>query len=301
MKTLVNWVGARPPLRRVLGPLVLLRRLIMRPGRERQRRLIEAQYSRIVEGSVVFRLPEFNGAYEVDIRSDLAKRIMFHGVYEPEVASLCELMVDPAMDALDIGANVGIFTGLLASHLNDGRRVASLEPTRSAHQLLLRNMERNKLGSRVLALQMVASDREGQHEINVCAGREEYSSCGPIVHPAVRGALTERYRVLGTTIDALCRQHGLEPGFMKIDVEGYEYRVLVGAAGTIGKYRPTILAEVSDSMLRSCGASSSILFSWFAQMGYQVLNAASLGAKAKGDFEGEVLAVPNGCAGRVRS
>lgn len=301
MKALRTWVGARPPLRRLLRPLILVRRLVMRFGRDRQRRRIEAQYSRVLEGSVVFCMPEFNGAYEVDIRSDLAKRIMFDGAYEPEFASLCAVLVDPGMDALDIGANVGMFTGLIASHLNDGRRVASLEPTAGAHRLLLRNIDRNRLGSRVLALQMAASNRDGRHEIRFCPGREEYSSCGPVVHPAMGGELTERCPVPGTTIDGLCRQHELEPGFIKIDVEGYEYNVLLGAERVIRQYRPTILAEVSDSMLRSCGASSSMLISWLTERGYQVRNAACPSAKASGDFDGEVVAEPNGCARRTWS
>ena len=226
---------------------------------------------------------------------------MFDGAYEPEFASVCGRMVNPEMDALDIGANVGMFTGLIASHLNDGRRVASLEPTPGAHQLLMRNIERNGLESRVLALQMAASNKEGQLEIRFCVGREEYSSCGPVVHPAMGGALTERCPVPGTTIDELCRQHELEPGFIKIDVEGYEYNVLLGAERVIGKYRPTILAEVSDTMLRSCGASSSMLLSWLLERGYQVRNAACPSANASGDFDGEIVAVPNGCAGRLRS
>lgn len=36
---------------------------------------------------------------------------------------------------------------------------------------------------------------------------------------------------------------GLEPDFIKIDVQGLEYRVLAGGLETIRKYRPTIMAE----------------------------------------------------------
>ena len=63
--------------------------------------------------------------------------------------------------------------------------MASLEPTPRAYELLLRNIERNRLADWVLAIQTVASDREGLHELNICSGKEEYSSCGPVVHPAV--------------------------------------------------------------------------------------------------------------------
>jgi len=76
-------------------------------------------------------------------------------------------------------------------------------------------------------------------------------------------------------------------------VEGYEYNVLLGAERTIGNYKPVILVEVSTSMLQACGASSSALLSWLTQMGYRVLNASSPGIEASGDFDGEVLALPN--------
>jgi murein tripeptide amidase MpaA len=35
----------------------------------------------------------------------------------------------------------------------------------------------------------------------------------------------------------------LEPEFIKIDVQGLEYQVLVGGLDTIRKYRPVIMAE----------------------------------------------------------
>jgi hypothetical protein len=36
---------------------------------------------------------------------------------------------------------------------------------------------------------------------------------------------------------------GLQPDFIKIDVQGLEYRVLAGGLETIRKYRPVIMAE----------------------------------------------------------
>ena len=43
---------------------------------------------------------------------------------------------------------------------------------------------------------------------------------------------------------ALLDDWGLEPDFIKIDVQGLEYQVLAGGLETIRKYRPVIMAEI---------------------------------------------------------
>jgi len=40
-------------------------------------------------------------------------------------------------------------------------------------------------------------------------------------------------------------------GFIKIDVEGYEYKVLLGAKETIKKYRPVLLVEQNRGNLNA--------------------------------------------------
>lgn len=63
------------------------------------------------------------------------------------------------------------------------------------------------------------------------------------------------------TIDSL----GLQPCFIKFDVEGMEYLAIQGANSTIDMYRPIIWAESHKS-------DQHLLFSYFTKKGYRVIN-----------------------------
>jgi FkbM family methyltransferase len=60
-------------------------------------------------------------------------------------------------------------------------------------------------------------------------------------------------------IDDLVETFGLKPSFVKIDVDGPEYRVLRGMRDTIEKYRPTVLLELHYSCWRDGETEADIL------------------------------------------
>ena len=56
---------------------------------------------------------------------------------------------------------------------------------------------------------------------------------------------------------------------MKIDVEGYEQRVLEGLRGTISLHHPDVVVELTDDFLRSVGDSASGLIEMMKACDYQ--------------------------------
>jgi len=287
-----NWFRATPAVRNVLMPLIIIRRYFIK-RKQKNRRIMRANmFRRINDGKAVFDLPEYKGIYEIGILSDLCWRIMMDGTYEAELAELTANTINPYMDAIDVGANIGLFTGLMAHTIKKGRFVLSLEPTAGAFKLLEKNIKRNNIISNVKAYQMAATKKEGSIDMNVCVGREEYSSCGTIVHPLATGTYFEIHTVKSTTIDILCINEVIEPGFIKIDVEGHEHDVLKGAKHTLLKYRPAVLLELSENMLAANGSNSKAVLDYFTKANYQLFNAYYPAKKATPPFEGTILAIP---------
>jgi hypothetical protein len=70
------------------------------------------------------------------------------------------------------------------------------------------------------------------------------------------------------TIDAIVEATGLEPTFIKLDVEGGELAALRGAEATVKRLRPTLVVEVSDAQLLELGDSARKLDRWLVDHGY---------------------------------
>lgn len=239
----------------------------------------------------VVRLPEFGGSFETDVRSHLFRRVVLQGYYEPEIAELARKHVDPNRDALDVGANIGFFSVLLAQLL-DNRRVVAVEPTRAAGERLRRNLCRNGVEEKVTILRCAIADQPGTATIGIVPGREEYSSLGKLEHPAIVSESSQTETVETKTVDAVAAEHGLDLGFVKIDVEGMEHLILRGAGETLSKARPVFLCELNPLMLEKNGSSAQEVLDFFATHSYDVTDAEHP-SRPPGQAEfGEVLCVP---------
>lgn len=121
--------------------------------------------------------------------------------------------------AIDAGANFGNHTLWLAAIC--GLRVEAFEPIQ--HHVLARNVARNRM-----------EDRVGVHPVALgeYEGTAQHTDKGVLI-PA--GGKLPVVTLDGFGFD--------DVSVMKVDVEGWEYRVLAGATDTISRCRPVIYAE----------------------------------------------------------
>jgi FkbM family methyltransferase len=257
--------------------LTLLRtQRLLSPGVAALRRLREPRLSTVLDRLAallaedpVISVPEFQGRFAVSVRSHLFRRVIKDGAYEPDLARLCISLLDPERDVIDVGANVGFYSVLLARNLNKGR-VLAVEPTEGALRRLRKNLEMNGVGDKVVVVEGVVSSAQGAVNIHTVEGAEEYSSVKKQAHPAARGRTVSTRMVQGKTVDALTEEFNLRPGLIKIDVEGFEEHVINGATETLKRYRPIIVSELSDYLLRRNGASAQGIVKSLQALGYKV-------------------------------
>ena len=237
------------------------------------------------------RIDEFEGEFYLDARSSLFKRVVTSGEYEPELTQRCIDHLDPDRDVIDIGANVGFHAVLFGQHVRAGR-VLSVEPIPGALSRLRRNLARNGLTDRVEIFEGVISSNSEEVEIKMIPGREEFSSLGAMTHPSVAGAKIEFLTVAATTLDELVATKGLNPGFIKVDVEGAEHLVFAGGGQTLRQFRPVVLSELSDPLLKSNGSSSADVIAAIERCGYQVIDPLCPGVRPGLRPFGDILCVP---------
>jgi FkbM family methyltransferase len=150
---------------------------------------------------------------------------------DPFLLSMVRQLVRPEMTVWDIGANVGLFSFAAASL---GARVVAVEPDLWLASLIQRSAMLNKLP--VTVLPAAVADSEGISKLFLSdEGRSSNSLAGS-------GSFQT---VVTVTLDWM-RKYLDAPQLVKIDVEGFEYTALKGAANLLQSSRPQISCEVTE-------------------------------------------------------
>ena len=157
---------------------------------------------------------------------------------EAEVA-LLPFLVDRSRNAIDAGANKGVYTHLISKL---ARHTYAYEPNPKMFRILRQNTSR-----RCTASPIALSDETGQAVLRIPYGSKGHSNQGASLSHA---KVAENYTPV-TVQTARIDDLGLtDIGFIKIDVEGFESAVLRGARQTIARDRPALLVEVEETHTR---------------------------------------------------
>jgi FkbM family methyltransferase len=289
--------GARPGHPKTAPPISPLRWARRSAGSLRsQYRLwtIDTAGQRLGTTHIVRSLPEFAGEFELDLRSHITRSLLL-GCFERFLLPVVKASLQPNMDAIDVGANVGLYTVLISRLIGPSGRLLAAEPAPTVLPLLRSNIQRNGLPN-VLLFEGIVTSEQGQGTLNFVPGNEEYSSLAALSHPNAPRDSQHLVSVEQETLDALVARHNLRPAFVKIDVEGAEERVLRGADTLLRTHRPTLLSELDDRLLQPLGASARSVLELLAGVRYRAFDARSgaelVASRLPEPFTGEIVAIP---------
>ena len=170
----------------LLSPVIFVRRFLINTRNKFMIGIFRKIFTKVESGYVLVRLPEFFGSFNMDVRSHIFRRIALYGEYENDVRNLVIDHLDVNRDAIDVGANVGLFSVSIAYQLSEGHKVLAIEPTSGAMTLLRKNIEQNGVFDSVIVYHGAVSDHSGLVSLNVAEGNEEYSSIGEIGRASCR-------------------------------------------------------------------------------------------------------------------
>ena len=274
----------------LLFPFVGIRRIFVCRSLAKKKVILSQLTSHLADDPLV-KVSEFDGVFAIDVRSDLFSRLILSNKYEPEVSQLCWKYLDPEKDVIDIGANIGFFSVLFAKSIKD-RKVLSIEPTPNALRRLRRNLDLNNVSEKVVVFEGVVSDVNGLVNLGTIEGKEEYSSLGAMDHPAINNNNKIQIETVSRTLDQLVSDNMIEPGFIKIDVEGAENLVLKGAVETLQRNRPIIVSELYDFLLKRNGTSAQQVISKLESLDYSVIDPFNKGRTPGSLKFGDILCIP---------
>lgn len=151
--------------------------------------------------------------YEIDLLGELFHRAL------------------PGMQFIDVGANIGNHSLFLSGIV--GLKGYAFEPSRDNYHRLSRNIDINKLSDKVIAINAAVGAENGYAEL-ISSGNNNTGQA-----KFVKSAS-------GVEMVSLDNMTFERVDFLKIDVEGYEVKVIEGAARTIELHRPLLICEASS-------------------------------------------------------
>ena len=169
----------------------------------------------------------------------IAAKIHIDGRFENlELKALEELIlerIDPKTVCLDIGANIGNHSIAFSDHF---LHVYAFEPNPEVFELLKINA---KLKTNITPWNVGLSSK--RKKVEVVQNLKNVGSSGIGVYPSNYKGNTIVFKL--RTLDNLLKKEETEPiSFIKIDVEGHEQQVILGALKTLVKHKPIVALEI---------------------------------------------------------
>jgi FkbM family methyltransferase len=201
----------------------------------------------------------------------MTPQLVVYRQWEAQLSALLPRLCPPGSVFVDVGANFGYFTCLLAARLGRGAgsRVIAVEPNPDMLRLLRANVGINWSGAPVRIEPVAVADAEGEMVLTIPDDRAANGTLAPI-EAAGRSLATHRVPV--RRLDDLLRA---EPriDLVKIDVEGYEPAVLRGAAETLARPGLRLVLEWSVPQLREAGFDPMATPALLEAAGYRLFDA----------------------------
>lgn len=197
------------------------------------------------------------------------------GPVEKEIVGLAEV-VGPGDVCLDVGAEFGLYTHVLAGLVGPQGAVHAFEPQAGAFRWLAAGvraagadqvrLHRLALGASTGAATLSVPQRRGLP----VHGRAFVTSGALDEGPNREFAGRRLESVALTTLDAAVAELGLGAvHLVKVDVEGAEGALLDGAARTLRDHRPTLLVEIEERHTAKFGTAAADILDRLRAEGYR--------------------------------
>lgn len=177
-----------------------------------------------------------------DTRNYIEHKIFSEGYYEQEVTLLMQNYVNPGDNVLDIGANIGVHTLNLSKMVDTKGKVYAFEPIPFLREKLNLNININRFKN-INVIPFALSD----DNYVIKTAFSQNGNNGTFFIQNDDSGETEINCVKGD--DWANQKQITNLRLIKIDVEGFEYKVLTGLKNTIQKFKPILFFEYDTNYI----------------------------------------------------
>lgn len=205
---------------------------------------------------------------------------------------------DGEITVLDVGANIGYYTLLTSEIFGDDTEILAFEPDPRNIKVLKANIGLHGLEERVSVEQVAVGDENDTVELALSSWNPGLNQV-PLddIPDSQRTKFDDRIEVESHTIDSILEERDVDGGavdVVRIDVEGYEQRVLRGMQSLLDAGRPKLLfVEVHEPQLRE-GGEFDTLISLLDNYEFKILSASDGNDPLRLDSVRDMSTIKNG-------
>ena len=172
------------------------------------------------------------------------------GTYEdPDTLKFFLSRLKPDSTFYDIGSSIG-FYALTANTIISNGKIYAFEPMPAVRSIFEKHIGLNSkliTGNCIVLSAMAISNKEKEVEFSNDIAHSDGNTY--IRESYVFSGSENKIAVQCQSVDGLIKQGYTNPDIIKIDAEGAEYDILLGARNTLEKYKPDILLATHDCHL----------------------------------------------------
>lgn len=218
----------------------------------------------------------------------ITPHIVRDGYFDIGLTSFLQRTLRPGMVYVDVGANMGVYALAAAVSVGHTGRVIAVEAIPRLAQMVCDNLVMNGFQKTATVIPVAAANEEGEltiYEFDRLQG-------GNTIVPGVAREAEKLYSVhakpltvRAAPLSTLFEQEDLPaPDLIKIDVEGFELQVLLGARSLIAKHKPALIMEWHPPFMMEAETPKRLYQILTEELGYTIQKIEQEGLARPIDF-----------------
>lgn len=189
--------------------------------------------------------------------------------YEAEHVRFFKQHIQQGQVVFDIGAQLGLMSKAFFDLTGSEGKVYAFEPTPATYDLLCQTIRLNQMGSVVTPIKQAVSDKRGKTHFYI--SDMPLDPANSLVNYDRQHSAREIEVELVSIDDFLSERQLQKVDFIKIDAEGAEYRVLLGATKTLQKFKPVIHLALHPDALKNFDSTLQQIVTFISNHNYTIL------------------------------